>query len=31
MNKYKIIIVGAEGVGKSAFIVKFIQNYFITD
>lgn len=31
MNEYKIIVVGAGGVGKSAITVQFIQNYFIVD
>jgi len=31
MNEYKIIVIGAGGVGKSAITVQFIQNYFITD
>ena len=31
MNEYKVIIVGAGGVGKSAITVQFIQNYFIID
>ena len=31
MNEYKIIVIGAGGVGKSAITVQFIQNYFIID
>ncbi len=31
MNEYKIVIVGAGGVGKSAITVQFIQSYFISD
>jgi len=30
-NKYKIVVVGGGGVGKSAITIQFIQSYFVTD
>jgi len=30
-QKYKIVVVGGGGVGKSAITIQFIQSYFVTD
>lgn len=30
-EKYKIVVVGGGGVGKSAITIQFIQSYFVTD
>jgi len=30
-DKYKIVVVGGGGVGKSAITIQFIQSYFVTD
>uniref|UniRef100_A0A8C4QP83 RAS related 2 n=1 Tax=Eptatretus burgeri TaxID=7764 RepID=A0A8C4QP83_EPTBU len=30
-EKYKIVVVGGGGVGKSALTIQFIQSYFVTD
>jgi len=29
--EYKLVIVGSGGVGKSAFIIQFIQNHFVDE
>ncbi|KAL5457743.1 hypothetical protein EMCRGX_G035033 [Ephydatia muelleri] len=31
MTEYKLVVVGAGGVGKSAITIQFIQNHFIND
>nr|XP_033816993.1 ras-related protein R-Ras isoform X2 [Geotrypetes seraphini] len=31
MEKYKVVVVGGGGVGKSALTIQFIQSYFVSD
>ncbi|XP_069461283.1 ras-related protein R-Ras [Ambystoma mexicanum] len=31
MEKYKLVVVGGGGVGKSALTIQFIQSYFVSD
>lgn len=30
-EKYRLVVVGGGGVGKSALTIQFIQSYFVTD